>query len=64
AGGLINVADELEDGGYARARAMTRTARIEATLRRIFADSAASGTPPGRIALRLARERIEQARAQ
>ncbi|MGH7820236.1 MAG: hypothetical protein ACREQ9_10715, partial [Candidatus Binatia bacterium] len=63
AGGLINVADELEPGGYDRPRARARTERIEATLRRIFSESAASGAPPGRIALRLARERVERARS-
>jgi glutamate dehydrogenase/leucine dehydrogenase len=59
AGGLINVADELGPGGYDRARAKALTERIEPTLARIFAESARSGSPPSRIALRLARERID-----
>ncbi|HSD10402.1 MAG TPA: Glu/Leu/Phe/Val dehydrogenase dimerization domain-containing protein [Candidatus Binatia bacterium] len=58
AGGLINVADELGPGGYDRSRALAATERIEPTLRRIFADSARRGVPPGALALRLARERI------
>ena len=62
AGGLINVADELGEGGYSRSRALATTERIEPTLRRIFGESRRTGTPPGRIALRLARERIEQPR--
>ncbi len=59
AGGLINVADELGPGGYDRGRAKALTERIEPTLRRVFTESAKSGSPPSRIALRLARERIE-----
>jgi glutamate dehydrogenase/leucine dehydrogenase len=62
AGGLINVADELGPGGYRRERARALTERIEGTLRAIFAESAKTRVPPGRIALRLARERIERAR--
>jgi glutamate dehydrogenase/leucine dehydrogenase len=63
AGGLINVADELGPGGYQRDRARALTERIEPTLATIFAEAARTGTPPGRIALRLARERIERARS-
>lgn len=62
AGGLINVADELGPGGYHRARAIAKTEEIGPTLERIFSESKRSGVPPGRIALRLARERIEAAR--
>ena len=62
AGGLINVADELGPGGYDRARALATTERIEPTLRRIFEESKRTGTPPGRVALRLARERIDARR--
>lgn len=58
-GGLINVADELGEGGYDRSRALATTERIEPTLRRIFAEAKQTATPPGEIALRLARERIE-----
>ena len=62
AGGLINVADELGPGGYDRDRARARTEGIEATLRSLYAESAATGTPPGRIALRMAYRRIDEAR--
>jgi glutamate dehydrogenase/leucine dehydrogenase len=62
AGGLINVADELGAGGYDRSRALATTERIEPTLRSIFTESKRTGAPPGRIALRLARERILAAR--
>lgn len=62
AGGLINVADELGPGGYRRERALAKTEEIGPTLERIFAESKRSGTPPGQIALRLARERIDAAR--
>lgn len=63
AGGLINVADELGRGGYDRARALATTERIEPALREIFAEAERSGAPPGRVALRRARERIERQRA-
>jgi glutamate dehydrogenase/leucine dehydrogenase len=59
AGGLINVADELGEGGYRRERALARTEAIEPTLRRVFAESAATGKAPGRVALELARRRVE-----
>ncbi len=59
AGGLINVADELGPGGYDRSRAIAKTEEIEQTLRRIFAESSRTRVAPGRVALRLARERIE-----
>jgi glutamate dehydrogenase/leucine dehydrogenase len=62
AGGLINVADELGPGGYNRARAKALTERIEPTLARILAESARTGSAPSRIALRLARERIDGSR--
>jgi glutamate dehydrogenase/leucine dehydrogenase len=63
AGGLINVADELGEGGYRRERALARTAAIEPTLRRIFAESAETHEPPGRVALALARRRVVEAAA-
>jgi glutamate dehydrogenase/leucine dehydrogenase len=62
AGGLINVAEELEPGGYLRERARARTEAIEATLRTILAESARASVPPGRVALALARERIASRR--
>jgi leucine dehydrogenase len=62
AGGLINVADELGPGGYDRARALAVTERIEPTLRRIFAESRRTKISAARVAIRLARERIEAKR--
>jgi leucine dehydrogenase len=62
AGGLINVADELGPGGYDRSRALATTEAIEPTLRRIFSQSKRTGIPPGRVALRMARERIDARR--
>ncbi len=59
AGGLINVADELGPGGYSRNRAIAKTEEIEPTLRKIFAESSRTRVAPGRVALRLARERVE-----
>ena len=64
AGGLINVADELGPGGYDRARAVATTEKIEPTLRRIFAESKQTKVSAARVALRLARERIEAKRGQ
>jgi len=64
AGGLINVADELGVGGYRRERAKATTEAIEPTLRSIFAESARTRTAPGKVALRMARERIEKRRAR
>jgi len=64
AGGLINVADELGEGGYRRDRAKATTERIEPTLAAIFAESARTQVAPGKVALRLARERIEKRRAR
>ncbi|MGH7804313.1 MAG: Glu/Leu/Phe/Val family dehydrogenase [Candidatus Binatia bacterium] len=61
AGGLINVADELGEGGYRRERALARTEAIEPTLRRVFAESTSTSAPPGRVALALARRRVEGA---
>jgi leucine dehydrogenase len=58
AGGLINIALELEPGGYDRARALARVEGIGATLAEVFERSARSGTPPHEVADRLARERI------
>lgn len=61
AGGLINVADELGEGGYRRERARAKTETIEPTLAEVFAESAATGVPPGRVALLRARRRVEAA---
>jgi glutamate dehydrogenase/leucine dehydrogenase len=64
AGGLINVADELGPGGYSRERAKAKTDTIESTLRAIFAESARTGSPPGKVAKRIASARIEERRGR
>lgn len=56
AGGILNLAEELT--GYSRDRALASTARIEATMTRVFATAREWGIAPGRAAGRLARERI------
>jgi valine dehydrogenase (NAD+) len=56
AGGLIQVADELEGFSFERARA--RAARIYDTTREVFALAAADGVPPALAADRLAEQRI------
>jgi leucine dehydrogenase len=58
AGGLINIALELEPGGYDRARALARVEAIGATLAEVFERSAHDGTPTHEVADRMARERI------
>jgi leucine dehydrogenase len=62
AGGLINIAQELEPGGYDRQRALQRVATIERTLTAIFDRAMREDLPPSQIADRMARERIEAAR--
>ncbi len=57
AGGLINVADELE--GYNERRATKRVMRIEDRIRRIIAISKRDGVPTNVAADTLALERIE-----
>lgn len=61
AGGLINIAQELEPGGYDRQRALQRVATIERTLMAIFDRARREDLPPSQIADRMARERIEAA---
>jgi leucine dehydrogenase len=56
AGGLINVADELE--GYNERRAVNRVMRIEDTIRRVIAISRRDGVPTNIAADTLALERI------
>jgi leucine dehydrogenase len=56
AGGLINVADELE--GYNERRAVKRVRRIEDSIRRIIAISRRDGVPTNVAADTLALERI------
>jgi leucine dehydrogenase len=56
AGGLINVADELE--GYNERRATARVMRIEDRIRRIIAISKRDGVPTNVAADTMALERI------
>lgn len=56
AGGLINVADELE--GYNRDRAYKKIAGIYGTIERVISIAKAEGIPTYRAADRLAEERI------
>ena len=57
AGGLINIADELE--GYDAQRATKRVMRIQDSIRRIIAISKRDGVPTNVAADTLARERID-----
>jgi leucine dehydrogenase len=63
AGGLINVASELDPDGYDRDRAMGKVARIPAILTDIFERSQAEGLATNEVAQRIAQERIARARA-
>jgi valine dehydrogenase (NAD+) len=58
AGGLIQVADEIE--GYSEPRARAKAAAIYDTTLRIFSLAAAEGMPPSVAADRLAERRMEQ----
>ena len=58
AGGLINIALELEPGGYDRARALARVEGIGATLAEVFERADRTGMPTHEVADRIARERI------
>ncbi|HEV7807829.1 MAG TPA: Glu/Leu/Phe/Val dehydrogenase dimerization domain-containing protein [Solirubrobacteraceae bacterium] len=58
AGGIINIAVELEPAGYDPRRARTRVRGVGDTLRRIFDDAAATGATPLAAATALAHERL------
>jgi len=58
AGGVINIADELDPRGYDRERAYARVATIEDTMRRVFERATADGVTPARAADRLAEDRL------
>jgi leucine dehydrogenase len=64
AGGLINVAAELERGGYDPERAQRRVADIEDVMAAILAESAADATTPLAAAARRARRRLDAAPAR
>ena len=58
AGGIINIAEEFT--GYSRERALARTAAIGATVTEVFEATRELGLAPGRVARRLARDRVER----
>ncbi|GAC1536869.1 MAG: branched-chain amino acid dehydrogenase [Acidimicrobiales bacterium] len=58
AGGIINISQELEPGGYDHERAMTQVAVIATTLRRVLERAASTGTTSTAAAEGLARDRI------
>src|SRR3954471_6416424 len=58
AGGIINIAVELEPEGYSPERADTNVRAVGDTLRQIFASAAATSTTPLRAALQLGRDRL------
>jgi leucine dehydrogenase len=63
AGGIINIAVELEPDGYDLRRAGERVRGIGDTLRRIFDDAHATGATPLAAAMALASERLAEAGA-
>ncbi|MGH6944541.1 MAG: Glu/Leu/Phe/Val dehydrogenase dimerization domain-containing protein, partial [Geminicoccaceae bacterium] len=64
AGGLINIAEELRPGGYSRERALAQVEAIPTTLAEVFERAEREGVPSHELADRIARERIEAARAR
>ena len=58
AGGIINIAVELEPSGYDAARADANVRAVADTLRTIFDSAASAGTTPLNAALELGRERL------
>lgn len=60
AGGLIQVADELDPSGFSFERAQQRATGIGATTSAIFARAAQDGVPPGVAADRLAEQRMRE----
>jgi leucine dehydrogenase len=58
AGGIVNIAVELEPDGYDPDRAKARTAEIGDTLRRVFDDAASAQTTPLSAAMALAEARL------
>jgi leucine dehydrogenase len=58
AGGLINIAQELQPGGYDRERALAKVEAIGTTLAEVFERSRQEALPTHEVANRIARERI------
>lgn len=63
AGGLIHVADELQPGGYSAKRVRAKADGIYATISTVLAEAGRTGELTHRVALRMARRRIEGERA-
>jgi len=63
AGGIINIAVELEPEGYSPERAHSRVAAIGDTVRTVLDMAEAAGTTPLAAAQELARRRLEEASA-
>jgi leucine dehydrogenase len=63
AGGILNIAVELEEAGYAPERADARVRAVGATLHAIFGAAEAEGVTPLEAALALARQRLAAAPA-
>ena len=63
AGGIVNIACEFEEGGYAEARAEERVRTIGDTVRQIFDEAEAAQTTPLTAAMELARRRVAEGRA-
>jgi leucine dehydrogenase len=61
AGGIVNIAIELEPGGYVPERAEPAVRAIGDTMRRILDDAAAIGATPLTAAMELARRRLAEA---
>jgi leucine dehydrogenase len=60
AGGIINIAVELEPSGYNAAAADTNVRKVADTLREIFDTAATSSTTPLQAALSIGRDRLTQ----
>ena len=63
AGGIINVSVELRQDGYDEVIARERIARIYDNLKKVFEISRRDDIPTNEAALRLARERLDEAKA-
>jgi leucine dehydrogenase len=61
AGGIVNIAVELDPDGYDPQRAKARTKTIGDTLRRIYDESAAANTTPLTAAMALAESNLQTA---
>lgn len=62
AGGVILCAEEFEPGGYTVSRVRERVSQIRSTVGRILDESKKTGELSGLVAVRLAKERISNAR--